>query len=77
MASIKSKDTKPEIIVREYLFMRGYRFRKNVRSLPGSPDIVMRKYNTVIFIHGCSWHGHSIDGYIPHTNPTFWAKKIA
>ena len=58
MASIRSKDTKPEIIIRKYLFSRGYRFRINHKRLPGKPDIVLRKYRTVIFVNGCFWHGH-------------------
>ena len=65
MARIKSKDTKPEKIVRRYLYSKGYRYRKNVKNLPGSPDIVLRKYGVVIFVHGCFWHGHNIDGHIP------------
>lgn len=76
MAKIRSKDTKPEWIVRRYLFSRGYRYRKNVKELPGTPDIVLRKYGIVIFIHGCFWHGHEVDGTIPRTNTEFWRKKI-
>lgn len=76
MARIRGSDTKPELIVRRYLFSRGYRYRKNVKGLPGTPDIVLRKYRTVIFIHGCFWHGHEIDGNIPKTNTDFWRKKI-
>ena len=76
MANIRSRDTKPEWIVRRYLFSRGYRYRKNVKGLPGTPDIVLRKYGIVIFIHGCFWHGHEIDGHIPHSNSDFWRKKI-
>lgn len=76
MSKIKSKDTKPEILVRKYLWHRGYRYRKNVKQLPGSPDIVLPKYGIVIFIHGCFWHGHELDGHIPHTNSEFWRKKI-
>lgn len=76
MAKIKSKDTKPELIVRHYLWSRGYRYRKNMKSLPGSPDIVLKKYKVVIFIHGCFWHGHSIDGHIPHSNTGYWKEKI-
>lgn len=76
MAKIRSKDTKPEWIVRRYLFSRGYRYRKNVKGLPGTPDIVLRKYGIAIFIHGCFWHGHEVDGHIPHSNTTFWQKKI-
>lgn len=76
MAKIRSKDTKPEWIVRRYLFSRGYRYRKNVKGLPGTPDIVLRKYGIVIFIHGCFWHGHEVDGHIPHSNSDYWRKKI-
>lgn len=76
MAKIRSKDTKPEWIVRRYLFSRGYRYRKNVKGLPGTPDIVLRKYGIVIFIHGCFWHGHEEDGHIPHSNSDYWRKKI-
>ena len=76
MVKIKSKDTKPEWIVRRYLFSRGYRYRKNVKGMPGTPDIVMRKYGIVIFIHGCFWHGHEADGNIPRSNTEFWQKKI-
>lgn len=76
MAKIRSKDTKPELIVRRYLYHRGYRYRKNVRRLPGTPDIVLKKYGVVIFIHGCFWHGHEVDGHIPRSNTDFWTKKI-
>ena len=76
MAKIKSKDTKPEWIVRRYLYSRGYRYRKNVKGLSGVPDIVLRKYGVVIFIHGCFWHDHYVDGRIPHSNSDYWRKKI-
>lgn len=76
MAKIRSKDTKPEWIVRRYLFSRGYRYRKNVKGLPGTPDIVLRKYGIVIFIHGCFWHGHEVDGTMPKTNREYWKNKI-
>lgn len=76
MARIKGKDTKPELVVRRYLWLRGYRYRKNVRGLPGTPDIVLRKYGIVIFVHGCFWHGHEADGHLPRTNTDFWRKKI-
>lgn len=76
MARIRSKDTKPELIVRHYLYSRGYRYRKNVKTLPGTPDIVMSKYNTIIFIHGCFWHGHDVDSLVPHTHTEFWKEKI-
>jgi len=77
MASIHSKDTKPELTVRRYLYSHGYRFRKNVRRLPGSPDIVLRKYGIVIFVHGCFWHGHETHIHIPKSNKEYWAAKIA
>ena len=78
MASIKSKDTRPELIVRKYLFSRGYRFRINHKRLPGKPDIVLRKYRTVIFVNGCFWHGHKECKYytLPKTNMVFWKQKI-
>ena len=76
MAKIRSKDTKPELIVRRHLWSRGYRYRKNVRGLPGTPDIVLRKYGVAIFVHGCFWHGHEVDGTMPHTHTEFWRKKI-
>lgn len=78
MSHIRSKDTKPEIKVRSYLFRQGFRFRKNVSELPGNPDIVLPKYSTVIFINGCFWHHH--DGckyaYIPKTRTEFWLGKF-
>ena len=78
MASIKGKDTKPEMLVRRYLHSRGYRYRVNVRRLPGTPDIVLRKYRTVIFINGCFWHGHEDCRYfvLPKSNTQYWLQKI-
>lgn len=78
MAAIRSKDTKPELIVRRYLFGRGFRYRLNHPRLPGHPDLVMRKYRTVIFVNGCFWHGHEdCKHYVmPKTNTDFWRKKI-
>jgi DNA mismatch endonuclease, patch repair protein len=76
MSRIHSKDTKPELIVRRYLYSRGYRYRKNVKCLPGTPDIVMKKYQTIIFIHGCFWHGHDKDGHLPKSNTEYWRAKI-
>ena len=58
MSRIRGKDTKPEVLVRKYLFSRGLRFRKNDKRYPGSPDVVLPKYNTVVFVHGCFWHFH-------------------
>ena len=78
MAAIKGKDTKPEMIVRKYLFSRGLRFRVQVRKLPGTPDIVLPKYKTAIFINGCFWHGHEGCKYfrLPKSNVDFWREKI-
>ena len=78
MARIKGKNTKPELIVRRYLHAHGYRYRINVKRLPGTPDLVLRKYKTVIFINGCFWHGHEGCRYfvMPKSNTTFWEKKI-
>ena len=79
MSQIKSRDTKPEILVRKYLFAHGFRYRKNVKKLPGTPDIVLPKYKTVIFVNGCFWHGHEgcKKATIPATNTEFWRNKIA
>lgn len=78
MSRIKGKNTKPEEIVRKYLFSKGFRYRKNDKRLPGSPDIVLPKYKTVIFVNGCFWHGHEGCRYFvwPKSNPEFWEKKI-
>ena len=78
MSCIKGKNTKPELIVRRYLHAHGYRYRINVKRLPGTPDIVLRKYRTVIFINGCFWHGHEGCRYfvMPKSNTLFWEKKI-
>lgn len=75
MSCIRSKDTKPELLVRKYLFSHGYRFRKNVRGLPGTPDVVLLKYHCCIFVHGCFWHGHHHIRY-PRTNAEYWRNKI-
>ena len=92
MAAIKSKDTKPEMIVRHGLWSRGFRYRLNDKRLPGHPDLVLRKYRTCIFVNGCFWHGHHVtesqvhgSGFmvqgsacckIPKTNREFWVAKI-
>ena len=92
MAAIHAKDTKPEIIVRRWLWANGYRYRLNHPRLPGKPDIVMRKYRTCIFVNGCFWHGHNVMYdvrckteeiiesseccKIPKTNREFWVNKI-
>ena len=78
MSRIRGKDTKPEILVRSYLFSRGLRFRKNDRRYPGSPDIVLPKYNTIVFVHGCFWHFHDGCKYakMPKSNVDYWKKKL-
>ena len=91
MAAIRSKDTRPELIVRRWLWGRGFRYRLNHKRLPGHPDLVLRKYRTCIFVHGCFWHGHHINLLfddlrltisgskcckIPQTNTEFWTNKI-
>jgi DNA mismatch endonuclease (patch repair protein) len=78
MSQIKGKDTKPEEIVRKYLFSKGFRYRKNDKRLPGTPDIVLPKHRTVIFVNGCFWHGHEGCKYfvVPKTNTEFWLNKI-
>jgi len=78
MSCIKGKNTKPEEIVRKALFANGFRYRKNDRRLPGTPDIVLPKYRTVIFVNGCFWHGHTGCKYfvVPKTNTEFWLNKI-
>ena len=77
MASIHSRDTKPELMVRRYLFACGFRFRLAHPRLPGRPDIVLRKYRTVIFVNGCFWHGHDCPAFrLPKTNTDFWRRKI-
>ena len=91
MAAIRSKDTKPELIVRRGLWKRGFRYPLNHKRLPGHPDLVLRKYRTCIFVNGCFWHGHHVDLQfddveftiensacckIPKTNREFWVSKI-
>ena len=77
MAAIRNRDTKPELVVRSLLHSMRYRFRLHSKKLPGHPDIVLRKYNTVIFVHGCFWHCHECKqgSVIPKTRPDFWAAK--
>ncbi len=79
MARIKGKDTKPERFVRSILHRMGYRFRLHGKVLPGKPDIVLPKYKSVIFVHGCFWHGHTAckRATMPETRPEFWEKKIS
>jgi len=91
MSHIRSQDTKPELKVRRWLWSHGYRYRLNVKSVPGKPDIVMRRYRTAIFVNGCFWHGHGVQFKIqnskfkiesskcckiPQTNREFWVSKI-
>ena len=77
MSNIRSKNTKPEEKVRKDLFSRGFRYRKNVRSLPGCPDIVLPKYHTVIFVNGCFWHKHDCGRFVwPSSNQEYWVPKI-
>jgi DNA mismatch endonuclease (patch repair protein) len=78
MSRIRSKNTKPELLVRKYLFSRGFRFRLHKKDLPGKPDIVLSKYKTVIFVHGCFWHGHYNCKYfvMPKTRMVWWLNKI-
>lgn len=78
MSCVRSKNTKPEILVRRYLFAHGFRYRIHVKDLPGKPDIVLCKYRTVIFVNGCFWHGHEGCGSysFPKSNVEFWKKKI-
>lgn len=79
MAGIRSKNTRPELLVRRLLHRLGYRFRLHRKDLPGKPDIVLPKWNTVIFVHGCFWHGHSNCPLfrLPKSRTQFWAEKIA
>lgn len=78
MSRIKGKDTKPEMLVRRFLFAQGFRYRLHVKTLPGKPDIVLPKYKTVIFIHGCFFHGHEGCRYfkVPATRTEWWLDKI-
>ncbi len=79
MARIRSKNTRPELLVRRFLFAHGYRYRIHVKSLPGTPDIVMPNLHTVILVNGCFWHGHEGCPYfvLPKSNIEFWQKKIS
>ena len=76
MSKISSKE--PEILVRKFLFSKGFRYRINVKTLPGKPDIVLPKYKTIIFVNGCFWHGHNCKkGKLPSSNTDFWKEKIS
>jgi len=77
MSKISGRETKPEILVRKFLFANGFRYRKNDKRYPGKPDIVLPKYKTVIFINGCFWHGHNCPaGKLPAMRKEFWKNKI-
>ncbi|WP_354581926.1 DNA mismatch endonuclease Vsr [Hymenobacter sp. UYP22] len=78
MSRIKGKDTKPELVVRRYLHGQGFRFRLHQKELPGKPDIVLPRYRTAVFVHGCFWHGHEGCRYFvtPKTRTDFWMNKI-
>lgn len=78
MSIVRSKDTKPEMLVRKSLHAMGYRYRLHVKELPGNPDIVLPKYHIVIFIHGCFWHQHPgcNKASLPKTNSEFWKQKL-
>ena len=85
MSHIRAKNTKPEMVVRQYLYAEGFRFRIHVKQMPGSPDVVLPKYRTCIFVNGCFWHGHFVESStmgnsscckIPNTNRDFWIDKI-
>jgi len=78
MSRIKGKNTKPEMLVLKYLFAQGFRYRLNVKTLPGKPDIVLPKYKTIIFVNGCFWHGHKGCKYfvLPKTRTEWWLNKI-
>ena len=77
MSHIRSSNSTPEMIVRKYLFSKGFRYRKNVRNLPGCPDIVLPKYHTVIFVNGCFWHKHNCGRFVwPSSNVEYWIPKI-
>lgn len=79
MSRIKSKNTKPELLVRKFLHSKGFRYKLNDKTLPGKPDLVLPKYKTIIFIHGCFWHGHEGCKYfvVPKTRTEWWLNKIS
>lgn len=77
MRAVRSKNTRPELFIRQLLHSHGFRFRLHDKSLPGTPDIVLKKYRAVIFVHGCFWHGHNCHLFVmPKTRAEFWSKKI-
>ena len=77
MAKVHSRNTKPEVFVRKFLFNKGFRYKLHVNKLPGSPDIVLPRYKTAVFVHGCFWHGHKGCSFanLPKSNTDFWRKK--
>jgi DNA mismatch endonuclease (patch repair protein) len=78
MSRIRSKDTRPERVVRAAMHAAGFRFRLHLKDLPGHPDLVLPKWRTILFVHGCFWHGHSCaDGHIPKSRISYWGPKIA
>lgn len=78
MSRIRGKDTKPEMLVRKFLFVNGYRYRLHDKRLPGKPDIILPKYKTVIFVHGCFWHQHKDckNARKPSSNTEYWTEKL-
>lgn len=76
MSRIRSKDTRPELIVRRFLWSHGYRYRLHRRGMPGHPDIVIGRLKVAIFVNGCFWHGHNCQRHFPETNKQFWTEKI-
>jgi len=78
MSKIRAKNTKPELLVRQFLFSKGFRYRLHQNTLPGKPDIILKKYKTIIFVNGCFWHGHKNckKSILPTSNITFWKGKI-
>lgn len=77
MSHIRSVNSRPEELVRKYLFSKGFRYRKNVRSLPGCPDIVLKKCRTIVFVNGCFWHKHDCPRFVwPSSNKEYWYSKI-
>lgn len=78
MSQVRSKDTKPELLIRKFLFANGLRYRLHNKQLPGKPDIVLPKFKTIVFVHGCFWHGHNDCKYAtpPKTRTDFWIEKI-
>lgn len=78
MSGIRGKNTRPEMTIRKELFKKGFRYRLHVSDMPGKPDLVLKKYGAVIFVHGCFWHGHKCSLFrMPSTNSEFWAEKIS